>query len=231
MPDQFTLLLEWRRNEAAVRGLAKLPRDFYTSTQGYLSDLKRSYESDLRENPSGRKGEISRQTYHRASSLARDVVEGRVQKILTAAFQASIGGSRDLPNALAEERSMFDQVLGVLLDHRRSVAAYLEPASPGPSGAAPSAARPPPSAQAPPSTASAPPEVSPAPIPPPPAARPEPSLAYVRIVRDGRPIEVGSETLDLRADDIVSLPAETARLLIEARIAEPVTTNPTRPTA
>lgn len=229
MPDQFTLLLEWRRNEAAVRGLAKLPREFYTSTQGYLADLRHSYESDLRENPSGRKGEISRQTYHRASSLARDVVEGRIQKILTAAFQASIGGSRDLPNALAEERSMFDQVLGVLLEHRRSVAAYLEPTPTGPSGAVPPAPRPPTPPQAPTSAPSSGPAIPPVPTPPP-AARVESSLAYVRIVRDGRPIEVGSETLDLRADDIVSLPAETARLLIDARIAEPVTTNPTRPT-
>ena len=228
MPDQFTLLLEWRRNEAAVRGLSKLPHDFYSSTQAYLAELKRSYESDLRENPSGRKGEISRQTYQRASSLARDIVEGRVQKVLTAAFQASIGGSRDVPNALTEERAMFDQLLGVLLDHRRAVAAYLEPlpvAGPAP----------------PPSTrAASPPAGSPAAasdrpktgtVPVPPAARPVPSLTYVRILRDGRPIEVGSETLDIHADDIVSLPPEAAQLLIDAEIAEKIETTPTRPVA
>ncbi len=229
MPDQFTLLLEWRRNEAAVRGISKLPHDFYSSTQAYLSELKRSYESDLRENPSGRKGEISRQTYQRASSLARDIVEGRVQKVLTAAFQASIGGSRDLPNALAEERSMFDQLLGVLLDHRRTVASYLEPApvggttAPAPSRVAPVPATIPPPAAVPSPKAE--------PVPPPPAARPVPSLTYVRILRDGRPIEVGSETLEIRADDIVSLPPEAAQLLIDAEIAERVETNPTRPAA
>jgi len=223
MPDQFTLLLEWRRNESAVRGLGKLPHDFYTSTSSYLADLKRSYESDLRENPSGRKGEISRQTYQRASSLARDIVEGRVQKLLTAAFQASIGGARDLPNALAEERAMFDQLLGVLLDHRRAVAPYLEPPAATPAVVPPPTSR---SVVAPAAVVAGSGVSGPAAPPTTSTAAP---LAYVRILKDGRPIEVGSETIDLRADDIVSLPPETARLLIDAKIAEPVTTHPMRP--
>jgi DNA replication initiation complex subunit (GINS family) len=223
MPDQFTLLLEWRRNEASVRGLAKLPRDFYASTQAYLAEVRRSYESDLRENPSGRKGEISRQTYHRASQVARDIVEGRVQKTLSAAFQASVGGSRDLPNALPEERAMFDRLLATLLDHRRNVAPYIEPTAPA--------------AAAAPGTSPAPPPIPPAAAPVAPAkaapparsARATAPLEYVRILKDGRPIEVGSETLELRADDIVSLPADVAKLLIDARVAEPVATGPARP--
>ena len=139
MPDHFTQLLEWRRNELAVRGLAKLPPEFYTLTTAYLADLKRSYETELRENPSGRKGDISRQTYQRAIQVARDVVEGRVQKVLNAAFQASIGGTRDLPNSLPEERATFDRVLTALLEHRRSAAAYIEPT--------PARRRPPPDAR------------------------------------------------------------------------------------
>jgi DNA replication initiation complex subunit (GINS family) len=220
MPDHFTQLLEWRRNELAVRGLAKLPPEFYTLTTTYLSELRRSYESELRENPSGRKGDISRQTYQRAIQVARDIVEGRVQKILNAAFQASIGGSRDVVNALPEERAMFDQLLGVLLDHRRSAAAYIEPAPP------PS---PPPTARAP--EASPPPATTP-PLRPPaasPTTRGRPSLVYVRVLKDSRPIEVGSETIDLKADDILSLPPETARILVDAKVAEPVESAPTRP--
>jgi DNA replication initiation complex subunit (GINS family) len=219
MPDHFTLLLEWRRNEAAVRGLSKLPHDFYTTTQAYLSDVRRSYESDLRENPSGRKGELSRQTYQRATQVARDIVEGRAQKIITAAFQASIGGSRDIPNALPEERAMFDQLLRILVEHRRSAAPYIEVTSgagpPGTTVSPPAAPRPVESTRA----SASPPAALP-PVHPP---RTTPVLNYVRIVKDGRPIEVGSETIDLRADDIVSLPPETAKLLIDAQIAEPVT--------
>ena len=220
MPDHFTQLLEWRRNELAVRGLAKLPPEFYTATTAYLADLRRSYEAELRENPSGRKGDISRQTYQRAIQVARDIVEGRIQKILNASFQASIGGSRDLVNALSEERSVFDQVLEVLLNHRRTAAAYIEP-TPGPSGPIPV-----PAAESPTPRGSTPP----APVPPAaPVARSRPALVYVRVLKDSRPVEVGSETIDLKADDVLSLPPETARLLVDAKVAEPLETTPSRP--
>lgn len=224
MPDQFTLLLEWRRSEAAGRSLAKLPPEFFSSTATYLAELRRSYEGDLRENPSGRKGEISRQTYQRASQVARDIVEARTQKLLALAFQASIGGPREAVNALAEERSVFDRMLAVLFDHRRQVAPYLE------SNAAPVAA--PPSAPPAPASPSAPVPKSrdapgPAPAPPPrPAAG---GLVYVRVVKDGKPIEVGAETIDLRAGDLVSLPAAAAKLLIDAHVAEPVRSTPPIP--
>jgi hypothetical protein len=51
-------------------------------------------------------------------------------------------------------------------------------------------------------------------------------VAYVRVVRSTRPLQVGAETVDLREDDVLSLPAEAARLLVEAKVAEPVTTSP-----
>ena len=228
MPDHFTLLLEWRRNEAAVRGLAKLPADFYTSTQVYLAETRRTYEADLRENPSGRKGEIARQTFQRASQLARDIVEGRAQKVLTAVFQASIGGTRDLPNSLPEERAMFDQMLQVLLDYRRSAAPYLEPrGAPAPvPGASPSRAPPAAGPSGPPAAPPAPPPVVP------PSARSGPTapeFEYVRVLKDGRPIELGRETLDLRADDIVSVSPEAAKLLVEAHVAERIAPASGRP--
>jgi DNA replication initiation complex subunit (GINS family) len=214
MPDQFSLLLEWRRSEAATRNLAKLPHDFYTSTAAYLANVRRSYEADLRENPSGRKGEISRQTYQRAGQVARDIVEGRSQKILTLAFQTSIGGVRELPNALPEEREVFEQVVTTLFEHRRRAAPYLEtpgapltPPAALPPASAPLAPPPSPASSRPPTTA--------------PTARVAPPV-YVRIVQDGRPIEVGTETIDLRKEDVISLPAETAQLLVRAKVAETI---------
>lgn len=213
MPDHFSLLLEWRRNEAATRGLAKLPHDFYSNTIAYLADVRRSYEADLRENPSGRKGDLSRQTYQRASQVARDIVEGRAQKVLAAAFQASIGGTRDLPNALPDERAMFDRIVATLLEHRRRISPYLE---------TPSAAV----STSPSPALTAPPAAAPPAVPSAPAAPPKPPVvpptAYVRVVKDGRPIEVGTETIDLRAEDILSLPEDKARLLVAAKVAEPI---------
>ena len=218
MADHFTQLLEWRRGELAVRGLAKIPAEFYGATSAYLAELRRSYESELRENPSGRKGEISRQTYQRAVQVARDIVEGRSQKVVHAAFQASIGGSRDLVNALSEERAMFDQVLATLLEFRRTSAAYIEPVSGPPAPAA--VPRPAPAAAPSPPPASPPAALS---------ARPRPPLVYVRVLKDSRPVQVGSDTVDLKADDVISLPVETARLLAEAKVVAPLETVPNRP--
>lgn len=208
MPDPYTQLLEWRRNEGAARGLAKLPHDFYPSTQAYLAETRKTYETELRENPSGRRGELARQTHQRASQIARDIIEARTTKVLSQAFQASVGGARDLPNALPEERSLFDTLLTALRGHRSSTAPYLEPVAPV---AAPSA----PPARSPAGAAErSDPPASSAPIP---RAAP---VRFVRILRDSRPLEVGKETLELRKDDVLSLPEETARLLIRGKVAE-----------
>ncbi len=206
MTDQYTRLLEWRRAEAASRGLAKLPHDFYSTTRTYLGEARRVFESELRSNPSGKKGELARQTYQRASQVARDVVEARMTKVLSQAFQASVGGAKDLPNALPEERSLFDELLGRLRAHRQAVAPFLEP---GAAGTEP-AAEP------------APPPPSPVPAAPGASAPAAPGTLLVRVLKDGRPIVVGGESVELRKEDLLSLPAETARLLIEAKVAEAV---------
>lgn len=113
---------------------------------------------------------------------------------------------------------MFDSILGTLTQHRRATAAYLEPMAPAPEPVptdvpkvtdaatarpdAPSAAR---------------------------APRAPPALTYVRILKSGRPLEVGAETIDLREDDVLSLPPDAAKLLIDAKVAEPIATGPNRP--
>ena len=221
MPDPYTQLLEWRRQEGAARGLAKLPHDFYVSTNVYLADVKRTFERELRENPSGKKGELARQTHQRAVQIARDIVEARVTKILSQAFQASVGGSRDLANALEEERHLFDQTFQVLRRHRTSAAAFLDAGAPANVAPADPAATPGPL------PAAAPPTTTPTRAKDPP---PAPSAtALVRIVKDGRPVEVGNETIDLRNEDVLSLPHETARLLVGAKIAEMIVPANERP--
>jgi len=132
-----------------------------------------------------------------------------------------VGGARDLPNALAEERELFDSVLGRLRSYRTGVAPYLDPLAGSVGGAASSS--PMPAVPAPASTPAPP-------IPPPPeAAPPANAAAWVRILRDGRPLAVGSETVDLRKEDLLTLPEETAQLLVQAGVAERVRPGELRP--
>lgn len=212
MPDYYTKLLELRRSEGSAHGLSKLPADFYGQTRAYLAELKSTFETELRENPSGRKGELARQTHQRAVQTARDIVEARMMKILTAALQASLGGSRELPNALPEERTLHDSLLGYLRQHRSEVAPYLETS--GPVASSPKRA----SSPAPRSPPAEPSTPRPAPAP----AGPE--VRVVRVLRDSPRVVLGPETIALRRDDVISLPADVARLLVDSRIVEPVDT-------
>jgi len=212
MADYYTKLLELRRAEGSAHGLSKLPVDFYPQTRTYLTELKSTFETELRENPSGRKGELARQTHQRAVQTARDIVEARMMKILTAALQASLGGSRELPNALAEERALHESLLGYLRQHRSEVAPYLEPTGPpppAPKRAAPTSPR----TSAPEATSSRAAAI-------PPAAEIESQI--VRVLRDSPKVALGSEVLALRRDDLVSLSPDVARLLLESHIAEAV---------
>jgi DNA replication initiation complex subunit (GINS family) len=214
MADYYTKLLELRRAEGSAHGLSKLPIDFYPQTRGYLAELKSTFETELRENPSGRKGELARQTHQRAVQTARDIVEARMMKILTAALQASLGGARELPNALPEERTLHESLLGYLRQHRSEVAPYLEPTGP---------------ASAPPKRAGSATARS-APVEPAPSrsAATEPTGAadvrIVRVLQDSPKVALGAETIELRHDDVLSLPVEVARLLLESHIVEPVRT-------
>lgn len=218
MPDQYTLLLELRRSEGSARGLAKLPHDFYATTSTYLAEVRRSFEAELRENPSGRKGELSRQTFQRASQVARDILEARMTKLLSLAFQASVGGSKELSNALPEERGLFESLTSVLRAHRSSLAPYLASPDAPPVNPPEAAARStvPPIHAAPPPSAAAPPT-------------PGPAQALVRILKDSRALELGAETIELRKEDLVSLPPEVARILIDGKIAEAVQAEPRPP--
>ena len=222
MPDHYTQLLEWRRAEGAARLLAKLPQDFYPATRAYLADVRRTFETELRENPSGKKGDLARQTYSRATQVARDIVEARMTKILSQAFQASVGGSRDLANALPEERGLHDSLIQTLRSHRSGLAPYLEPTGPSTPTAPPASPVPP----SEPRRTHSPAE------PPAPSADARgaalPPVAFVRVLKDGRPVELGHETIDLRREDVLTLPVETARLLVSAKVAELILPGPSR---
>jgi DNA replication initiation complex subunit (GINS family) len=205
LTDHYTRLLEWRRAEGSTRGLAKLPQDFYPATEAYLAEARRTFESELRSNPAGKKGELARQTFGRAAQIARDILEARMMKILNLAFQASVGGARELTNSLSEERELYDHLVATLRGHRNSVAPFLESGSATP--VAPQAEPPRAAVTAAPTPASLP-----------------PGQVLVRILQDGRPIEVEGGTVDLRKEDLVSLPAEVARLLAQAKVAARVET-------
>jgi DNA replication initiation complex subunit (GINS family) len=220
MTDHYSQLLELRRAEGAVRTLARIPTDFYPQTRAFLAELRTTFESELRENPSGRKGELARQTHQRSLQLARDLVEARMTKILSAAFQASLGGAREIPNALPEERALHEALVSLLKQYRHQAAPYLDGGTPPPPAATPSA----PVAARSTSDEAGPTRASVDAFEP--AVGRAAGERVVMILKDSPAVALGSETLTLRKDDVVSLPREVADLLVESRAAEPVNPSP-----
>lgn len=203
MPDQYSQLLEWRRGEGTAPGqLARLPPNFYASVAGYLAELKRTYEAELRDNPSSRKGELARNTYQRASAIARDIVDSRTDKIARLALRASTGGPHDLPNSLPEERELFARLLAAVGAHRQGCAPYLDLGF----GATDGPTDPPRSEAAAREPGAGTPRTAP--------------LVWIRIVKEGRPIAVGSETVEIRPGDVLSVAPEIAAALVQAAVAE-----------
>jgi DNA replication initiation complex subunit (GINS family) len=225
MAELYTRLLEWRRAEAATRGLGKVPNDVYAQIAAYIVETRHTLETEVKDNPAGRRSDLARQTHQKSIQTARDLFDARANKILVAAFQATIGGSRDLPNATPEERKLHEELLTSLRQFRRVAAPFLEPEGPG--AAPPAAAN---ASAGATSRESAPPPPSPA---PPREATPRAkalaeTLAYVRILRSGPPIAIGSETVELRAEDVLQLPVDIARALVDGKIAERIDTSNAR---
>jgi DNA replication initiation complex subunit (GINS family) len=164
---------------------------------------------------------LARQTHQKSMQSARDLFDARANKILAAAFQATIGGSRDLPNATPEERRLHEELLASLRQFRRVAAPFLEPeggAAPG----SPSAAEP---RAVPTPAASGPARPAASPETPARAAPASEKLAYVRILRSGPPIAIGSETVELRVQDVLQLPLDIARALVDGKFAERIETS------
>ncbi|MHB8351384.1 MAG: hypothetical protein ACYDFT_01625 [Thermoplasmata archaeon] len=225
MPEFYTRLLELRRAEVASRGLAKVPPELYAQTVSYLGEVRATYETELKENPSGRKGDLARQTHARALQGARDLVEARMSKVLAAAFQSAVGGSRDLVNGLPEERHLFERLVEGLRQFRLASAPYLEPgASSAPAlRAAPAPSTPAPTDGAAPRAPSHPAREAPAASG---HARAGSEPVLVRILKGSPPLEFGGETLELRPEDLLSVAPELARILVDGKVAERILADP-----
>ncbi len=98
----------------------------------------------------------------------------------------------------------------------------------------PSTAAPPPSAPsspsspapAPPVRAAGPSSSSPSAVAPPSGPSSPPPTAVIRVLQDQPALALPNETIELRKEDLLVLPAEKAQLLVHARIAERVDVQP-----
>jgi DNA replication initiation complex subunit (GINS family) len=205
-----------RRRQQAEQKFPKLQRlepDFYRHLEDYLKGLAEDHQREHAANPHSPKATLLGDELQNTRRLAEDLYEHRERKVVTAALTAARGGSPDVGPMLREEQELFDALLQVLREAKRR--ALHRPAGPPRPLAAPSVAAAPVPSPAAPGPVAAPPEEHPAAAPPPADAGPADGRLVVRVVDDvGEFVASDLRAYTLLREQVVSLPADAARILI-----------------
>lgn len=212
--------------ERASPKLARLPEDFYRRLVAYLSSLEEEVRREQAANPASPKAKLLADELWNTRRLAEDLYEHRERKLMLAALGAARGASPDTTHMLPEELELYNAAVARLGEARRR-ALHPPPAQPPASAGAPPLG----ATAAPATTAPEAPRGDPPPAQPPPSAGAPPQPAdgrtLVRLLEDvGAFTATDLRTYHARRDDVVSLPAGTARVLIERGKAVEVTPAP-----
>jgi DNA replication factor GINS len=200
--------------------LTKLENDFYRHLELYLQSLGEDFQREQGANAGSPKATLLGDELQNTRRLAEDLYENRERKLLTAALTTARGGAADLTHMLKEEQELYEALVALLRETKRRVLHGARGPRPG-VPALTLAPSPPPAAVATP----APPEPGHAPPAAPVAAVAAPALPIAAAQAAGRLLvrvleDVGSfaasdlRTYNVKREDVVSLPADTARILI-----------------
>lgn len=202
-----------RKRQQLERGSPRLTRlepDFYENLELYLKALHEDFQREQAANPGSPKATLLGDELTNTRRLAEDLYEHRERKVVTAALTAARGASPETANMLPDEQALYEGLVALLRDAKRRVLHGRQGPRPAPPphvpviGILPSA-----------------PPAAPAPTPAAPgaAAAPEPRARdgrlLVRVLEDvGSFMASDQRAYYVRREEVVSLPADTARILI-----------------
>lgn len=199
-----------RRKQQLERGsplLTRLESDFYRNLELYLQGVQEDYQREHAANPSSPKATLLGDELQNTRRLAEDLYEHRERKVVTAALTSARGGVPETSYMLKEEQALYDSLVALLRDTKRRILL-----------------RPPPTAKAnPPESAALPVGTAPEPghtATGQAAAAPAPTNGgngrlLVRVLEDiGSFAASDLRTYTVQREDVLSLPADTAKILI-----------------
>jgi DNA replication initiation complex subunit (GINS family) len=132
-----TLVNRWRR-ERATTALTKMENGFYDGFDAHLRQLREDYTREHAANPATPKVMILQDELTKLQSVRDDLYDLRERKIVTASLIAARGGHPDHANMTKEELLVFEELLRIMRDARRSLLRRGQPPSvepkPAPSG-------------------------------------------------------------------------------------------------
>lgn len=190
-----------RKKQQLERGsprLTRLEADFYRNLELYLQGLSEDLQREHSQNPHSAKATLLQDELQNTRRLAEDLYEHRERKIITAAIAVGRGGNPDYANMLPEERELHEALVAVLRDTKRRVLF-------GRPGKAQPAAQPVQQQGAMTLAVQA----------PEPAAVQDNTRILVRVLEDiGSFAASDLRTYHVKREEVVSLPSDTAKILI-----------------
>jgi DNA replication initiation complex subunit (GINS family) len=208
-PFNYETLRKKQQLERGTPRLTKSEPDFYRNLELYLQGLGEDLQREHSANPHGPKATLLQDEMANTRRLAEDLYEHRERKVVTAALTAARGGDARDPNMLREEQELYEALTALLRDaKRRALHGRGSPrAMPAPAPAPfPGSASEPPSTP-PPAATSGPPPV--------PGVQAEAGRLVVRVLEDIASFAASDlRTYSVRREEVVSLPADTAKILI-----------------
>lgn len=190
-----------RKKQQLERGsprLTRLESDFYHNLELYLQGLSEDLQREHTQNPHSSKATLLQDELQNTRRLAEDLYEHRERKVITGAIAVARGGNPDHAHMLPEERELHEALVAVLRDTKRRVLF----GRPGRAQPAPHPVQ----AQGATTLAVQAAEAAPA---------PDEGRLLVRVLEDiGAFAASDLRTYNVKREEVVSLPTDTAKILI-----------------
>jgi len=181
------------RDESSKKGLTHLEPDFYEKVNRYLGGLETDLAAERQKDANSKAAMLLQDELHKAQKKREQISQYRERKIALLASQRAAGADVELRGLAQPEQDLLERLVDVLTNHRREALGLAQKTeiptatTKGPIGAAvPAAATPSP-----------------------------PRGVLLHILEDVPPFAGPDGTLRLRKEDLVTLPAQMAKVLVE----------------
>lgn len=103
------------------RALTKIGHDFYSNLKRYLNETQKAFEKEYKINPTSSKTLLLRDELSSSKRLAENIFELREEKIMLTALSVIKGGKPDLSLMVKEEKGLYENLLNVLKENREEL--------------------------------------------------------------------------------------------------------------
>jgi len=125
----FETIAKVYREERKQTTLTKLPINFYRDLRDYIERLHQGYLAARAEDPNSPKTVMLEDEFGRSQKRANQIYEYRERKLTTLALSVANGGSPNTSNLTSEEKKALDDMVGTLMRNRNEILSAKEGSS------------------------------------------------------------------------------------------------------